>query len=169
MARNLPAITDDDIPEATSSFHDMILRASARINDREKLAEYTKAHGTDRPFLTIEDERDLTRAAVARFDVDFDSARWLTSGILMENGVALERDLDKKIEHLVRRFAKTGKRITRQEFKDAVATYRSWAQNAVSESEVQKKLKSIIEDEGYRVGRSGIFRTKRWFNKIPSD
>jgi len=96
MARNLPAITDDDIPEATSSFHDMILRASARINDREKLAEYTKAHGTDRPFLTIEDERDLTRAAVARFDVDFDSARWLTSGILMENGVALERDLDKK-------------------------------------------------------------------------
>ena len=169
MGNKLPKVTTEDLSEKGHSYHDLMLRASARVNDREKLADYTKAHSTDRPFLTIEDERDLTRAAVARFDVDFDTARWLTSGILLDNGVALERDLDNRIQHVVRRFAKTRNRVTRREFKDAVAIYRSWARNGISEAQTQSKIKAIIEDKDFKVGRTGIFRSKRWFKKIKDD
>ena len=60
--------------------HDMMLQGRSENSDQEKFAQYVKAHGADSQFLTLEDERHLLRAAVARFDISFDEARWLASG-----------------------------------------------------------------------------------------
>ncbi len=149
--------------------HDMMLQSRSENNDQEKFAQYVKAHGAESQFLTLEDERHLLRAAVARFDISFDEARWLASGILLESGVALESDLDSKIEGVLQRFAKTGKKVTKAEFEDAVAIYRIWAKKGIGNLQVREKLKRIIENNPWKVGRSRYLRSRRWFRKIDSD
>ncbi|MEL0138597.1 MAG: hypothetical protein VW806_14085 [Halieaceae bacterium] len=152
--------------------HDLMLQGGTRrmnAPDHEQFAEYVRAHAADLPFLSQEEERQLVRAGVARFAIDYDEARWLAVGILHESNVALERQLDRRLEGVLLRFSKTSRRrkISRREFNDAVAIYRNWARNGISEQDVKIKTKRMIEENDWRVGRSRWTRSKRWYNKIP--
>ncbi|MGA0344793.1 MAG: hypothetical protein ACO3NU_11345, partial [Arenicellales bacterium] len=79
------------------------------------------------------------------------------------------RQLDRRLEGVLLRFSKTSRRrkISRREFNDAVAIYRNWARNGISEQDVKIKTKRMIEENDWRVGRSRWTRSKRWYNKIP--
>ena len=152
--------------------HEMMLQGGSQrrnADDHQQFAEYVRAHAADLPFLSQEEERQLIRAGVARFTIDFDEARWLAVGILHDNQVALERHLDHRLEGVLHRYSKTGRRrkISRKEFNDAVAIYRNWARNGISEQDVKIKTKRMIEENDWRVGRSRWIQSKRWYNKIP--
>ena len=167
----------NDLPEVQTNAqgvmgHDLILQGGGRrasAGDREQFAEYVRAHAADLPFLTQEEERQLIRAGVARFVIDYDEARCLAVGILHDNNVALERQLDGRLEGVLQRYSKTGRRrkISRKEFNHAVAIYRIWGRNGISEQQVKIKTKRMVEDNDWRVGRSRWTRSKRWYNKIP--
>ena len=166
----------NDLPEVEASVpavmgHELMLQGTSRkieVVDHSQFADYVRAHAADRPFLTQDDERELIRAGVARFGIEYDEAKWLATGILHENNVGSERHLDKRIEDVLFRFSKTGRRkISRKEFNNSVAIYRIWAGNGISEQSVKTKLKRIIEQRDWRVGRSRWTRSRRWFNKIP--
>ena len=94
--------------------HEMMLQGGSQrrnADDHQQFAEYVRAHAADLPFLSQEEERQLIRAGVARFTIDFDEARWLAVGILHDNQVALERHLDHRLEGVLHRYSKTGRRI----------------------------------------------------------
>ena len=167
----------NDLPEVEARApavmgHELMLQGTSRkvevIDDHSQFAEYVRAHAADRPFLAQEDERELIRAAVARFGIRYDEARWMATGILHENGVGGERHLDWRIEDVLFQFSRPGRRkISRKEFNHSVAIYRTWAGNGISEQSVKTKLKRIIEKRDWRVRRSRWTRSRCWFNKIP--
>ena len=81
--------------------------------DRTRFAEYVKLHAGDRGFLSRDDEKVLLQDGIARFDVNYDEARWILTGVAAEEQVALERELDRTIAVVLARFADTNDKITK--------------------------------------------------------
>lgn len=134
--------------------------------DRTRFAEYVKLQAGDRSFLSRRDEKTLLEDGIARFNVNYDEARWMLTGIAVEEEMALERELDRTIAVVLGRFAETNDKISKDEFDDAVQIYNQLSKNTLPENEVKKKLKAIVADKKWRPKRKGLMRSRRWYRRI---
>ena len=134
--------------------------------DRTRFAEYVKLQAGDRGFLSRSDEKVLLQDGIARFNVNYDEARWMLTGIAAEEEMALERELDRMITVVLARFADTNDKITKNEFEDAVKIYKKLSKDTLSDDEIKKKMKKIVSEQKWRPARNGMLRTKRWYRKI---
>lgn len=134
--------------------------------DRTRFAEYIKLQAGDRSFLSRNDEKVLLQDGIARFNVNYDEARWMLTGIAAEEEMALERELDRTIAVVLGRFAETNDKISKDEFDDAVQIYNKLSKDTLSENEIKKKLKAIVADKKWRPKRNGLMRSRRWYRKI---
>jgi hypothetical protein len=134
--------------------------------DRTRFAEYVKLQAGDRGFLSRDDEKVLLQDGIARFNVDYDEARWILTGVAAEEQVALERELDRTIAVVLARFADTNNKITKDEFDDAVQIYKTLSKDGLAESAIKKKMKTIVSDNKWRPARKGMIRSKRWYRRI---
>jgi hypothetical protein len=134
--------------------------------DRTRFAEYVKLQAVDRGFLSRDEEKVLLQDGIARFNVDYDEARWILTGVAAEEQVALERELDRTIAVVLARFAATKDKITKDEFDDAVQIYKKLSKDGLSENDIKKKMKTIVSDNKWRPARKGMMRSKRWYRRI---
>jgi hypothetical protein len=134
--------------------------------DRTRFAEYVKLQAGDRGFLSRDEEKLLLQDGIARFNVNYDEARWILTGVAAEEQMALERELDRTIAAVLARFAETNDKITKDEFEDAVHIYKNLSRNTLSEDAIKKKMKTIVTDNKWRPARNGMLRTRRWYRKI---
>jgi hypothetical protein len=134
--------------------------------DRTRFAEYVKLQAVDRGFLSRDEEKVLLQDGIARFNVDYDEARWILTGVAAEEQVALERELDRTIAVVLARFADTKDKITKDEFDDAVQIYKRLSKDGLSENDIKKKMKTIVSDNKWRPARKGMMRSKRWYRRI---
>ena len=134
--------------------------------DRTRFAEYVKLQAADRGFLSREEEKVLLQDGIARFNVDYDEARWILTGVAAEEQVALERELDRTIAVVLARFAATNDKITKDEFDDAVQIYKKLSKDGLTEDAIKKKMKVIVSDNRWRPARKGVMRSKRWYRRI---
>jgi hypothetical protein len=134
--------------------------------DRTRFAEYVKLQAGDRGFLSRSEEKMLLQDGIARFNVDYDEARWILTGVAAEEQVALERELDRTIAVVLARFADTNDKITKDEFDDAVQIYKRLSKDGLSENDIKKKMKMIVSDNKWRPARRGMMRSKRWYRRI---
>jgi hypothetical protein len=134
--------------------------------DRARFAEYVKLQAGDQGFLSRNDEKVLLQDGIARFNIDYDEARWILTGVAAEEQVALERELDRTIAAVLARFADTTDKITKDEFDDAVQIYKTLSKDGLSESAIKKKMKTIVSDNKWRPARNGMLRSKRWYRRI---
>ena len=134
--------------------------------DRTRFAEYVKLEAGDRGFLSRSEEKMLLQDGIARFNVDYDEARWILTGVAAEEQVALERELDRTIAVVLARFADTNDKITKDEFDDAVQIYKRLSKDGLSENDIKKKVKIIVSDNKWRPARRGVMRSKRWYRRI---
>jgi hypothetical protein len=134
--------------------------------DRKRFAEYVGLEAGARGFLSREEERTLLQEGMTRFEIDYDEARWILTGVAAEHETALERDLDRTMAAVLARFAETNDKITKNEFEDAVQIYRQLSKNAVPEDQIRSHVKAIVQERNWRPARRGLLRSRRWFSKI---
>jgi hypothetical protein len=134
--------------------------------DRTRFAEYVKLQAGDQGFLSRSEEKVLLQDGIARFNVNYDEARWILTGVAAEEQVALERELDRTITAVLARFAETNDKITKNEFDDAVQIYKTLSKDGLPENDIKKKMKTIVSDNKWRPARKGMMRSKRWYRRI---
>ena len=134
--------------------------------DRTRFAEYVKLQAGDRGFLSRNEEKVLLQDGIARFNVNYDEARWILTGIAAEEEMALERELDRTIAVVLARFADTNDKITKDEFDDAVQIYKKLSKDGLPEDAIKKKMKTIVSENKWRPARKGMLRSKRWYRRI---
>ena len=134
--------------------------------ERERFVEYVRVQLRRDEFVSRDREMLILQDGLKHFQLDREEGQWVLVGVCRDMGASLESELDHRIDAVLQRFAETDDRIDRDEFEDAVAIYASWASSRLSEDEIAKKLKARIVDRDWRVGRDGVFRPRRWFNRI---
>lgn len=140
----------------------------ADIDDgKRKFADYVRLHAVDQRFITREEEKRILQEGILRFGLDLAEANGILLAVSAEEKIALERVEEERIRRILARFARKGKAISRADFEQTAATYREFANGAVSEAEARRSVKRMMETEGYAPRRTRwLIGSKRWYRAI---
>ena len=132
---------------------------------RQRYAELVKLQLQGRRFLERDQERRLLEEGLMRYGLTLDQASGVLRGAAEHDEVALEGEIGASSRELLRTLADKRSRVSRDDFRRAVAFYRARA--GVPEADAQKRVKRLMEELDLRpkpVGR--LIRTRRWYRAI---
>lgn len=132
----------------------------------QRFAEFVRLHASDGGIISSDDELKVLRTGVSEFGLGLDEAKGILLGVTADRGIALETQADKYLGHFLNQVGKKRK-VSRKDFHDAVEFYKKLTQQAVSESEAQKRVKSLMERTGMKPRRAWTrLGSRKWYNKI---
>jgi hypothetical protein len=139
-----------------------------RTQRRERFAEFVKIQAMENRVILREEEKTILRDGTMRFELPLDEARGVMLVTAQQNGYALQSDVETQIAELITMFSgrKNGK-ISRQQFEQAVEMYRVKSHSGIPQSEMQVRIKALMEQKSIKPKRSGwILRSRKWYNRI---
>lgn len=137
---------------------------------RRRFADMVRIEGMNGGFIRAEDERRLLQDGMTRFNLSLDEANGAMLATVNDQKLVLQRVADEGTREFLNVQASRNRqrRLSRQDFRQAVEMYRAKARQRVSEEEAKRRVKSLMLEEGITAKRHGwIIRSRRWFNSIP--
>ena len=117
---------------------------SASPHDRKKFGDYVRIHAVEGELITREDEAKVLKEGITQFGLELNEARGILLGVAADHDIALvsnaEQQVATMLEHVVRK-----NKISRKVFGDAVAIYRQLTRNRISESEMNRRVKQMVD------------------------
>ena len=137
---------------------------------KKRFGEFVKAHGFDDGFIDREEEKRILQEGVARFGIGLTDGQAIMLGVASAFDYAIERNADLHIRELLTHYAGRSGRISRNDFHDCVAVYKVLTKGTVSEYEIKRRLKAIMEEKGWRARPTGLLlRNRKWYREIKND
>jgi hypothetical protein len=139
--------------------------AAAQI-EKKNFTDYVRVHAINGEVITREDEAKILKEGITQFGLDLNEARGTLLAVAAEHDIVLVSTVEQQVATLLEHVAHKG-RISRKQFKDAVAIYKRLTRGRISERDIAKRVKQLIEDRGWRPRRSRwLIGGRRWFRKI---
>lgn len=129
-----------------------------------------RIEGMNGGFIRSEDERRLLQDGMSRFNLSLDEANGAMLATVNDQKLVLQRVADEGTREFLNVQANRTRqrRLSRQDFRQAVEMYRAKARQKISEEEAKRRVKALMLEEGISAKRHGwIIRSRRWFNSIP--
>mgnify|MGYP001628061771 CR=1 FL=1 len=137
---------------------------------RRRFADMVRIEGMNGGFIRSEDERRLLQDGMSRFNLSLDEANGAMLATVNDQKLVLQRVADEGTREFLNVQANRTRqrRLSRQDFRQAVEMYRAKARQKISEEEAKRRVKALMLEEGISAKRHGwIIRSRRWFNSIP--
>jgi len=129
-----------------------------------------RIEGMNGGFIRAEDERRLLQEGMSRFNLTLDEANGAMLATVNDQKLVLQRVADEGTREFLNIQANRSRqrRLSRDDFRQAVEMYRAKARQKISEDEAKRRVKALMMEEGITAKRHGwIVRSRRWFNSIP--
>ncbi|WP_219763847.1 hypothetical protein [Roseomonas alba] len=134
---------------------------------RQRFAELVKLQLQGRRFLERDQERRLLEEGLTRYGLTLEQATGVLRSAAEHDSIALEGELGTSSRELLRTLSDKRSRVSRDDFKRAVAFYR--ARTGVPEADAQKRVKRMMEELDLRPKPTGrVIRSRRWYRAINS-
>ncbi len=145
--------------------------ATSSDTGKKRFADLVRLHAQKAKFITREQEIKLLEEGLNRYDMSLADSRNIVRGVADEMSVTLERDVNVATTAILRGFAtKRRNKVRKGEFEQAVAFYRLQAESALSDTEIRRRVKAIMESHDWKPKRSGVLiRSRRWYRSIKMD
>jgi hypothetical protein len=66
---------------------------------------------------------------------------------------------------MLERFATNDGKVDKKEFEDTLAIFKSVSKNKIPEPEMKRRLKNMMEENGWKAKEGGLFGSK-WYSAI---
>lgn len=132
---------------------------------KEHFSDMVKLQMSGTKFMSDDKERALLQDGL-RYGLRLDQARGMVRGEAEERNCTLQRDVDEAATFMLKTFADAKGRVKRADFERVVGFYSTRAEGAMSASEVNSRVKEIMEQNQLTPRRAGLLRTKRWYTRI---
>ena len=134
--------------------------------DKKQFADFVRIHAINGNLITREDEMLVLKEGITRYRMELDEATGIMLSVAAEHDIALASQAEHQIEAMLEQVVKRGK-IGQKEFADAVAVYAKLTHGSLGVPEIQKRVKQMVQEHGWRGKRTRrIFGTRKWFRKI---
>jgi hypothetical protein len=130
---------------------------------KKRFVEEIKLRAFDDRYVDKGEEMEILKIAVGQ-GVSVDSARHALRQVCEASDFVLDSVLDDKAKEMLEQFAQDGQ-VDKKEFDDTVAVVGRTAKGRLSDREIAKKAKQIMEAGGMKP-RQGVFRGGSWFSEI---
>jgi len=134
------------------------------MTPEEELTEEIKLRCFDDMYIDRPEEKEILQKAIS-LGVTVDEARVFIRSISLRDGYVVESELDQTALDLMKPFAENDGKITQKEFENAVKFLLNMSKNKVTKSELDKKVKTVIVDNGFKV-KEGMLNGGKWFTTI---
>lgn len=118
----------------------------------------------DDQYIDRQEEKKILEEGL-RKGIAVEEALAIMRQVASEKGLALERDAEDKAKEMLERFATNDGKVDKKEFEDALAIFKSASKGKIPEPEMKRRLKKMMEDNGWHAKEGGLFGTK-WYTAI---
>lgn len=131
---------------------------------KNRFIEEIKLRAYDDRYIDVTEEKEILQIAIKE-GMSVDSARALLRQVCETQGYIIESLLNEKAKTLLEQFSSNDGSIDKKEFDDTVAIIFKAAQNRLSQAKCQKKVKTLILENEWKV-KEGFLKGGKWFSEI---
>lgn len=131
---------------------------------RDKFVEYIKLQAFDDGFIDRKEEKKILETGVKN-GIGVDEGLGILHQVATEKGIVIEREAEERVKEVLKRFAENDGYVDKKEFSDATALFKNACKGKIPDSEIQKRLKQMMLDNGWKAKEGGLFSSK-WFSAI---
>jgi hypothetical protein len=141
-------------------------RMSTSGQHKKQFSDFVRIHAINKNLITRDSEASILKEGVTRFRLELEEANGILLAVAGEHDIALVSEVEDTVATLLEQLVKRGK-IGQKEFEDAVAIYKRLTNGSVSDLDVRRRVKQMIEERGWRARKTRLlFGTRKWFRRI---
>jgi hypothetical protein len=143
-----------------------VSRMAGQRQDKKHFSDFVRIHAINGNLITRDAEANILKEGVTRFHLELEEANGILLAVAGEHDIALVSEVEATVGTLLEQLVTKGK-IGQKEFEDAVAIYKRLTNGSLSDLEVRRRVKQMIEEHGWRARKTrAIFGTRKWFRRI---
>jgi len=133
---------------------------------KKQFVDYIMLQVFDDQYIDRQEERKILEEGL-RKGLGVEEGLAIMRQVASERGFALERDAEERAKETLETFATNDGKVDKKEFESAVVIFKKATKNKIPEHELKKRLKKMMEENGWKAKEGGLFGSK-WYSAIPS-
>ena len=134
--------------------------------NKKQFSDFVRIHAINKNLITRDSEASILKEGVTRFRLELEEANGILLAVAEEHDIALVSEAEETVATLLEQLVRRGK-IGQKEFTDAVAIYKKLTHGSLSDLEIRRRIKQMIEEHGWRARKTRrLFGTRKWFRRI---
>lgn len=130
----------------------------------KQFREYIALQAYDDKYIDRQEEKKILEVGVKN-NISVEESLALIQKVASEKGLVLERDAEERAKEFLAQAAANDGKVDKKEFEDAVALFGKATKGKIREPEMKKRLKQMMEDNGWKAKEGGLFGSK-WYSAI---
>jgi hypothetical protein len=139
---------------------------SSNDDPARRFADFVKLSGLGTRFINKVQERHILEEGVTRFDLSLDDARGVLRSVSEDNNYVFESETGRRIKQVMARHAGRSGKISRAQFERSTEVLRDFCDETISPAEARRRVKQVMNENGWEPRPAGLLRSRRWYRKI---
>jgi len=131
---------------------------------KNQFIEFITLQGFDDQYIDRVEEKRILEVGVKN-GMSVEESLLLIRQVASQKGLVVERDAEDRAKDFLEGAATNDGKVTKKEFSDAVAQFKAASKGKISESEMKRRLKKMMEDNAWKAKEGGLFGSK-WYSAI---
>jgi hypothetical protein len=141
-------------------------RRQQEKQEKKQFSDFVRIHAINKNLIVRDAEAEILKEGVTRFGLELEEANGILLAVVGEYDIALVSEVEATVQTLLEQLVRRNK-IGQKEFDDAVAIYKRLTYGSLSELEVRRRVKQMIEERSWRARKTRrFFGTRKWFRRI---
>jgi hypothetical protein len=137
---------------------------TASEETKKAFVDYIMLQSFDDQYIDRQEEKKIVEEGIKKgFGVD--EALAILNQVASEKGLALERQAEERAKEMLGQFATNDGKVDKKEFEDTLAILKSASKGKIPEPEMKRRLKKMMEEQGWKAKEGGLFGSK-WYSAI---
>ncbi len=130
----------------------------------KQFREYIALQAYDDKYIDRQEEKKILEVGVKN-NISVEESLAIIQKVASEKGYVLERDAEERAKEFLANAAANDGKVDKKEFEDAVTLFGKATKGKIREPEMKKRLKQMMEDNGWKAKEGGLFGSK-WYSAI---
>ncbi len=131
---------------------------------KRQLVDHIMLQVFDDRYIDRTEEKKILEEGV-KIGISVAEGQAIIQQVASEKGLALEREAEGRAKEMLERFSSNDGKVDKKEFEDTLALFKSATKGKLPEPELKKRLKKMMEDNGWKAKEGGLFGSK-WYSAI---
>jgi hypothetical protein len=131
---------------------------------KKAFIDYIMLQVFDDKYIDRQEEKKILEEGIKK-GISVDEGLAIIQQVAADKGLALERDAEERAKEMLERFATNDGKVDKKEFEDTLAIFKSASKSKIPEPEMKKRLKNMMEENGWQAKEGGLFGSK-WYSAI---
>lgn len=131
---------------------------------QKQFIEYIKSKAFDDQYIDREEEKKILEVGIKN-GITIDESLSLVRQVASQMGWVIERDAEDQAKQFLENATINDGKVDKKEFENALILFKKATKGKITEPEMKKRLKKIMEDNAWKAKEGGLFGSK-WYSAI---